>query len=194
MSDSDALPNLVARVRAGDREARDELFTVVYDELRLKARLELARAGRASLSTTVVLHEAYVKLRGAERLTPEDQGHFMRIAARAMRSVIIDRARRRLSKKRGGDQQLVDLNGVEVAGDAQAESLVALDDALLRLEGEDPRLAEVVHLRYFAGMSIAETAAALGVSERTVKRDWRLARAILHAELTDDAGTEDGPR
>lgn len=179
------LRSLIAGIRSGDREARDKLFEALYDDLRQRARFELARAGRMSLNTTVVLHEAYLKLAGVQHLTPEDHGHFMRIAARAMRSVIVDRARRRLSQKRGGGMKRVELDGVEARVEDRAAELVALDEALLRLEREDQRLADVVHLRYFAGQSVAETAMTLGVSDRTVKRDWRLARAILHAVLAD---------
>ena len=102
-----------------------------------------------------------------------------------MRSVLVDHARRRVALKRGGGAQHVDLDAIEVAAAQSAERLVALDEALLRLGDEDERLVQVVQLRFFAGQSTEETAAALGISERTVKRDWRLARAILHAMLTD---------
>ncbi len=111
----------------------------------------------------------------------------MRIAARAMRSVVVDQARRRLAQKRGGGLEQVDLElaVAEEEFQSRATDLMALDEALSRLEQEDSRLAEVVQLRYFAGQSVADTAEALGVSERTVKRDWRMARAMLHAMLED---------
>jgi RNA polymerase sigma factor (TIGR02999 family) len=115
----------------------------------------------------------------------------MRIAARAMRSVMVDRARKRLAKKRGGRAEVVRIDDLEVGSDEPTAQLVALEEALSRLEERDERLAHVVQLRYFAGQSVEETAATLGVSARTVKRDWRLARAFLHAELADESTRRD---
>jgi RNA polymerase sigma factor (TIGR02999 family) len=183
----EGIESLLSQVRAGDRGARDRLFAVLYEDLQARARFELRRGGRKSLDTTVIVHEAYLRLAKLERLVPDDKAHFMRIAARAMRSVVVDQARRRLAQKRGGGLEQVDLElaVAEEEFQSRATDLMALDEALSRLEQEDSRLAEVVQLRYFAGQSVADTAEALGVSERTVKRDWRMARAMLHAMLED---------
>jgi RNA polymerase sigma factor (TIGR02999 family) len=190
--DSADLGTLLLRVREGDLEARDRVFALVYDDLRRRAHFERRRGGSEGLRTTAILHEAYLKIASAARLQPEDRAHFMRIASRAMRNVVVDEARRRLAAKRGGGVEGVPLGDVQVGADGGAEVLVALDEALSRLEEKDERLARVVHLRYFVGLSVRETAEALGTSERTVKRDWRWARAHLHATLTgtDPAGED----
>jgi RNA polymerase sigma factor (TIGR02999 family) len=178
------ITQLLAAVRAGDPGSLDELFTLVYDELRAQARRHLHRAGRArTLNTTALVHEAWLKLAASDAPDWEHRRHFFCVAARAMRQIVIDRARRRRATKREGRLDRVDLEERDLAVEAQAEQLFALDAALQRLEAEDTRLGQIVELRFFAGLSVEDTAEALGVSERTVKRDWRLARAFLYREL-----------
>lgn len=181
---SGSVTQLLVGVRAGDRASLDRLFALVYDELRSRARWQLAQSsGSATLSTTVLVHEAYLKLSAAARPAWEDRRHFFLVAARAMRQIIIDQARRRLAEKRGGKASRLELSEVDIPVEAEAEQLLALEGAMERLETRSGRLAEVVNLRFYAGLSVEDTAQALAVSERTIKRDWRLARAFLHGEI-----------
>jgi RNA polymerase sigma factor (TIGR02999 family) len=177
---------------AGRREAGDEIFSIVYRELRRLARGQRLR-GRPgdTLSTTAVVHEAYLKLVDQSRVSVHDRQHFFSLAARAMRQIVVDHARSRLTQKRGGGARHTDLGDdlpdaaadVEAAAERAAE-VVAVDGALSKLAELDPRLAQVVELRYFGGLSVPEAADALDVSPRTLKRDWRKARAYLHRELS----------
>ena len=178
------ITQLLDAVRAGDAGSLDELFTLVYEELKRQARRHLHSAGRArTLNTTALVHEAWLKLAASDAPDWEHSRHFFCVAARAMRQIVIDRARRRRAAKREGGLARVDLEERDLAVDEQAEQLFALDSALRSLEVNDPRLGQIVELRFFAGLSVEDTAQALGVSERTVKRDWRLARAFLYREL-----------
>jgi RNA polymerase sigma factor (TIGR02999 family) len=177
--------------RAGERAAYDRVFALVYDHLRDAARAQLARDARGrdrahTLSTTAVVNEAWLRLADPSRLDVHDRSHFLAIAARAMRQVLIQHARRFRAEKRGGGAVHLDLDAVggEVALGERAEQLLALDAALARLAELSPRLAQVVECRYFGGLTEPETADALGVNERTVRRDWVKARAWLHTELT----------
>ena len=178
--------------RAGQQAAYDRVFALVYDHLRAAARAQLARdvryrGGGHTLSTTAVVNEAWLRLADPSRLDVHDRSHFLAIAARAMRQVLIQHARRFRAEKRGAGAVHIDLDaGVEsgIAVAERAEVLVALDDALARLGALSPRLAQVVECRYFGGLTEPETADALGVNERTVRRDWVKARAWLHGELT----------
>lgn len=182
------ITQLLAAVRDGDRGSLDQLFALVYNELRGQARRHLQRAGNArTLNTTALVHETYLKLAACEAPDWEHRRHFFCVAARAMRQIIFDKARRRLAQKREGRLNRVDLDEKNLAIEEQAEQLFALDAALGRLEAQDARLGQVVELRFFAGLSVEDTARALRVSERTIKRDWRVARAFLHKEL-DAAG------
>ena len=176
--------------REGDQEAPRELFAVLYQELRGLARAQLRRRlQRHSLATTGLVHEAFVKLADQSRLDLRDRGHFLALAARAMRQILVDHARKRLADKRGGAAAAVVLDEAAVAGvDMNAAEVLALDDALVRLETLDGRLARVVEMRFFAGFSVKDTADALGVSERSVKRDWQKAKAFLYAELHPEKG------
>lgn len=178
------ITGLLLAWRAGDRSAFDRLFGILYDELRLLARRQLRRSGREqTLDTTSVLHEAYLKLVDPDRAAVEDRMHFMALASRAMRHILVDHARRRAAGKRGAGDR-VSLDGDPPAPpSAGGEDLVALDTALSRLETIDPRLCRVVELRFFGGLSVEEAAEALQTSPRTVKRDWRRARAFLFHEL-----------
>jgi RNA polymerase sigma factor (TIGR02999 family) len=177
--------------RAGERAAYDRVFELVYQHLRTAARAQLRRdarhrAGGHTLSTTAVVHEAWLRLADPTRLDVRDRGHFLAIAARAMRQVLIQYARRHKASRRGGGVAHLELDDADrggVAVDEQAETLVALDEALERLAALNPRLSQVVECRYFGGLSEDEVAQALGVTSRTVRRDWVKARAWLTVEL-----------
>ncbi len=162
----------------------DRLFESVYGELRRIARRQLAAgAAQATLDTTALVHEAYLKLSQGASLSLRDRFHFFATTARAMRLVLIDHARSRLRAKRGGGAAVHALEEGDVAAAERPEELVALDEALVRLEATDPDLARIVEWRFFGGLSVEEIAETLGVSDRTVKRHWRAARAILFQEL-----------
>ena len=182
MSNPQGVTELLAAVRDGQDGSFERLFEVVYEDLKRRAHFQLG-ASSPTLNTTGLLHEAYLKLAGVETPDWNDRQHFFRVAARAMRQIVIDRARRHLAQKRGGGEAPLDLDAVQVAADDAADRMVALDDVLSRLAERDPRLAQVVELRFFGGLSVEETGETLGVSTRTVKRDWRLARAFLHDAL-----------
>jgi RNA polymerase sigma factor (TIGR02999 family) len=176
------ITRLLAGLRAGENEALDELLPLVYSDLRDIARRQL-RGSRGTLHTTVVVHEAYLKFAANGGVTPSDRAHFFALAARAMRQVVIDHARRHLAQKRGGGEAHVLLDERSVSVEAQAGELLDLHAALERLDQLDPRLSRVVELRFFAGLSVEETAEALALSAVTVKRDWRKAKAFLFREL-----------
>ena len=168
----------------GDAAASGKLFETVYAELRRIARRQLAASPpNATLSTTALVHEAYLRLSGDSRWAVRDRCHFFALAARAMRHVLVDHARRRGRQKRGGGAAVLDLDQHEVAAPERAEELVALDSALERLDAVDPELARLVEMRYFAGLSVEQIAELLEVSDRTVKRRWRTARAFLYQDL-----------
>lgn len=187
-SDGD-ITGLLAALREGDRAALDRLFPLVYRELHDRAHGQLARHRPGdTLSTTALVHEAYLKLTDSAHQTYQDRVHFFAVASRAMRQILVDYARRRMAVKRGGAPPVT--LDPEVVGDpGRPEELVALDEALVRLEALDERLARTVEMRFFGGLSVEETAAALGVSPRTVKRDWRKARAVLYLTLEGRGAT-----
>ncbi|MEJ2539079.1 MAG: sigma-70 family RNA polymerase sigma factor [Gemmatimonadota bacterium] len=170
----------------GDPEALDRLLPVVYDELRAIARRELRRE-RAdhTLNATALVHEAYLKLVQLDRIDWDGRSHFFGAAAQAMRRILVSYARMKKAEKRGAGAGHASLDDVVVAARERPAQVIALDEALSRLAEADARQAGVVECRYFAGMSINETATALGVSPATVKRDWILARAWLNRELTE---------
>lgn len=182
MPEPPRVTQLLAAVRDGEEGSFDRLFEVVYDDLKRRAHYQLSSSS-PTLNTTGLLHEAYVKLAGADTPDWADGQHFFRVAARAMRQIVIDRARRHVALKRGGGKADLDLDDIQVGADAVADKMVALDQALSRLAEQDPRLAQVVELRFFGGLSVEETASTLDISTRTVKRDWRLARAVLQGYL-----------
>jgi RNA polymerase sigma factor (TIGR02999 family) len=162
----------------------DRLVPIVYDELRRIAHRQL-RGERSdhTLDTTGLVHEAYLKLSRLDRIEWGDRAHFLAVAAGAMRRILVDYAVARRAGKRGGGRQRVALDDVLILADERAEELLALDEALQRLAAESERAARIVEWRYFAGMSIEETAAVLDLSPATVKREWVLARAWLNREL-----------
>ncbi|HSK18562.1 MAG TPA: ECF-type sigma factor [Longimicrobiales bacterium] len=179
-------------LRAGNRSALDAVFARVYGELHALACQQLAgRTPGATLSPTVLVHEAYLKFAAANRFDYVDRRHLFAVAARAMRQIITDAARRARAQKRGGASVRILLEPDAVGdGTTRAEAaaeLVELERALNALEALDERLARIVELRYFAGLSVDETGAILDLSARTVKRDWRKARAFLFAALNDAA-------
>jgi RNA polymerase sigma factor (TIGR02999 family) len=181
MADPSEITALLAAHREGDPAALDRLFPLVYGDLRKRAHRQLTR-GRPgdTLSTTAVVHEAYLKLTDSSHQTYQDRVHFFAVASQAMRQILVDYARRNAAAKRGGPAaQLVELDADALASPDRGDDLLALDEALIQLESVDRRLARTVELRFFGGLSVEETAEALGVSPRTVKRDWRTARAFL---------------
>lgn len=178
------ITELLAAWRNGDRAAFGKLLPLVYRELRLLARRQLAGQDRRLLQTTDLVHDAYLKLAGHSRLDVQDRRHFFAIAARAMRQLIVDQARRRSAQKRGGPARDLPLEEGYVALDERATEIVAVDEALEQLAAVDERLSRVVELRFFGGLSVEETAEVLNSSPRTVKRDWRKARAFLQSELS----------
>ena len=164
----------------------NEAVSLVYRELRAIAHQRLlARNDHATLSTTGLVHEAYLKLAGQSRGEWRDQAHFLAVASLAMRHVLVDRARERLALKRGSESYHVALDDDEIAADEQPEALLHLNDALEQLAAWQPRLAQVVDCRFFGGLTEEETAQALGLTTRTVQRDWVKARVILRRVLGD---------
>ena len=187
-------PDVLATLRGAQRESLDRLVPLVYRELRLIAHHRLAARGDAgadaSLATTALVHESYLKLVDQSRAGWNDRAHFLALASVAMRHVLIDHARARVASRRGGDggvpPQRVTLADDFVAPEAQPEALLDLDEALTRLAEVAPRLARVVECRFFGGLSEAEIAAALGVTARTVERDWVKARMLLRRLLAEE--------
>lgn len=178
---------LLSRMRRGDRRAAELLVPLVMDELRRLARHYLSgeRTGH-TLQPTALVHEAYLKLAGYQNLSWEGRSHFIAVAAGLMRQILIDSARRHRAAKRGRQLEQVPLEEhVDFLSVERSAELLALDEALKCLEQMNPRQSRIVELRYFGGLSVEETAEALGVSPITVKRDWATARAWLRAELTD---------
>jgi RNA polymerase sigma factor (TIGR02999 family) len=171
---------LLERVGAGDADALSAVFAIVYAELRALAHRQLAGHRRDTLSTTAVVHEAYLKLLAGQPLATESRIHFFSLAARAMRQILVDHARMRLAAKRGGGEAVPLLKTDDIRVEAQAAELLDLDLALERLNGADERLGQIVDLRFFAGLSVEETADLMALSPRTVKREWRKARAFLY--------------
>lgn len=188
MSDSEpGVTQLLRRMRDGDEAALDQLIRSVYGELRIIARRQLGRrGGEHTLQTTALVHEAYLRLSNAETMAWVDRCHFFAVAATAMRQILVDHARRQASAKRGGGWRRIDFEHARLDVHEQTELLIEIDDALQRLSALDPRLTRVVECRFFAGMTEDETATALGITDRTVRRDWIKARAWLHLALELD--------
>ncbi|HEV2245062.1 MAG TPA: sigma-70 family RNA polymerase sigma factor [Terriglobia bacterium] len=169
----------------GSKEALDRLAPLVYRELhQIAGRLMARERPNHTLQTTALVNEAYVRLVDARQVSWQDRAHFFAICARAMRQILVDHARSRGSAKRGGGQVSIELEEGLAATASPEASLLALDEALQRLEALDPRKSRVVEMRYFGGLSVEETAEALKVSAETVRRDWKMAQAWLHRELS----------
>ena len=190
MADTD-ITRLLNQAADGDSVAGEQAWSAVYDEVRRIAHRELKRRGGATLSTTGLIHEAYVKLASPDPGDVQNRSHFYALACRAMRQVLVDRARHRNAEKRGGGQAPVTLNAELVpAGPSPDAALLDLDEALGRLGRSHPRLVQVVECRFFGGLSFPETAEALGISLRTAEREWARARTHLYRMLQpedDDA-------
>jgi RNA polymerase sigma factor (TIGR02999 family) len=182
------ITELLLQLSGGRPEAMDRLFPLVYDQLRRIAHNQLQdeRTGH-TLGTTGLVHETYLKLVDQTRAEWRDRGHFFRVASMAMRRILVDYARRYRALRRGGGLIRVELDdegvAAEAAGDERGERLLAVEDALARLAAAEPRLGQVVECRYFGGLTDEETAEALGMSLRTVERDWAKARAWLVLDL-----------
>lgn len=190
-SSEDTVTALLVEAREGNEEVMDDLFDEVYTELRKRARGQRKRwQGDPSLQTTELAHEAYLKLIDQSEQSWSSRTHFFAVAARAMRHILINEARRKRAQKRGGDAPVLSLEALreslgrnQATAEERAEMLVVLDAALGRFEEEHPRAARVVECRFFGGMTIEETAEALDVSNSTVSRDWDLAQAWLYREM-----------
>jgi RNA polymerase sigma-70 factor, ECF subfamily len=181
---SHRITHLLHEWSAGNERALEELTPLVYEELRRQAARYLRRERQGhTLQTTALIHEAYLRLVGARDMQWQGRAHFFAIAANLMRRILVDHARRRDAHKRGGDQARLPLDEALAIAEESHVDLLALDEALDRLAAFDAQQARVVELRFFSGLSVEETATALGVSPRTVKSDWALARAWLRREI-----------
>jgi len=177
---------LLDTLQEGDPMAADQLLVLVYSELRRLATAKMAReAPGQTLQPTALVHEAWMRL-GGDGQRWENRAHFFGAAAEAMRRILIDRARRKLAARHGGDGEHVDVDEVEIAAPAKDDELLAVHEALDKLAAHDARKAELVKLRYFAGLSIDEAASVLGISAPTAKRDWTYARAWLFAAIRNE--------
>ncbi len=185
---------LIALARDGDRRASERLFAQVYRDLHRLAARQLGRGNKAMQATSLV-HEAYFRLAGTDALALNDRVHFFAVAARAMRQLVIDRARSRQAEKRGGGRDVaLDDVRAELLGVEQNADVFALAQALEQLGALDPGLAQLVDLRFFAGLELPEIAELTKRSERSLKRDWRKARAFLHAQLAERPELTQPPR
>jgi RNA polymerase sigma factor (TIGR02999 family) len=180
---------ILSGIERGDPHAAEQLLPLVYDELRKLAAQKLAHeAPGQTLQATALVHEAYLRLVDVDQAQHwNSRGHFFAAAAEAMRRILVDNARRKRSRKRGGDLMRQDLDGLEIATPEGPEDLVALDEALNKLAATDKTAAELVHLRFFAGLPLAEAAQILGIAPRTADRLWAYARAWLHQQIQADS-------
>ena len=185
MASRDDVTRLLQDLASGAPEASDRLLDVVYDELRKLARHHRAQWRRSAVGTQSLVHEAYLKLVDQTHIHWQSRGQFFAIASKAMRSVLVDNARHWQRLKREGGRERVDLDEAMLASEARSEELIALDSAVERLNGAEPRLARIVECRFFGGLTVEETADALQLSPATVKRDWVAARTWLYRELSD---------
>jgi RNA polymerase sigma factor (TIGR02999 family) len=188
----DEVTNLLNAMERGDPNAANQLLPIVYDELRRLAALKLAQEKPGqTLQPTALLHEAYLRLVGKKvEKHWDNSGHFFAAAAEAMRRILVENARRKRRLKRGGDRQRIDLDQVQAVSDDPVEDLVTLSELLELLAQEDSRKAELVKLRYFAGLSVEDTARCLGISRATADRWWTYARAWLYDRLQAGQGTQ----
>lgn len=177
------ITELIGRARGGDREASERVFALLYDELRRLAAGQLR--GEQAMRTTSLVHEAYLKLAQHGAIEVNDRGHYFAVAARVMRQIVIDHVRARAALRRGGNQPVasLDTTALQAVAEDRGEEVLALDDALNRLAGLDAPLAALVEMRFFAGLELAEIASVQDRSERSLKRDWRRARAFLQREI-----------
>jgi RNA polymerase sigma factor (TIGR02999 family) len=192
VDDGSPITRLLERVQTGDRSAADELLPLVYSQLRAMACRQMAteRNGH-TLNATALVHEACIKLLGRANLDLPSRGAFFASVGEAMRQILVDHARSRATVKRGGNRARLPLSIADLAVPENFELTLILDDAFLRLQEYHPEMAEVVRLRFFAGLTVQQTAEALGVSEATVKRRWTWARAWLFRAISGSAGLEE---
>ena len=178
---------ILFQIESGDPSSAEQLLPLVYDELRKLAAAKLAQEKPGqTLQATELVHDAYIRLVDVDKVQHWDsRGHFFGAAAEAMRRILVERARSKGRQKRGGDLQRFDIDAIDVAVDATPEQLLAIDEALERLQREDPVIFDLVRLRYFAGLNIDQAASALGISAATAYRQWNYARSWLHAELLE---------
>jgi RNA polymerase sigma factor (TIGR02999 family) len=192
------ITSMLSAIEQGDPKAADELLPLVYGELRKLAAQKLAQEKPGqTLQATALVHEAYLRLVGSQDPGWKGRNHFLAAAAEAMRRILIERARRKRACKRGGELRQVDLTCVDLQADpggAPASDLLALDEVLSRFAAEDPAKAELVKLRYFAGLSIEDAATALGISRATAVRHWDYARSWLYSELRGRVSEGDAPK
>jgi RNA polymerase sigma factor (TIGR02999 family) len=190
MASTGEITERLLALRAGDKDALNQLVPMVYDRLRAMAHARLGgRRPGGTLDTTALVHEAYLKLVDQTQAEWRDRSHFFAVAATAMRQIVVDHARRHGARKRGGGVRPALLDDADAAVGARAEEIVALDQALSRLGALSERMVRMVELRFFAGLSVEETAEVLGLDARTVNRDWRAARALLYRELAGARAT-----
>jgi len=186
---------LLSELAQGNQAAAEKLVPLVYDELKRLARGYMRRERPDhTLQTTALVHEAYLKLVRQRRTDWQCRSHFFAIAARVMRRILLDHARGHLRRKRGGARQILPLNEALTFSPEQSEDLVKLNEALERLSAIDPRQSKIVELRFFGGLTVEETSGILGISPKTVKRDWSMAKAWLHGELRRSHGDIPGTR
>lgn len=183
-SDGHLVTQILGRVREGEAGARDELVDAVYQTLRQIAEQQKRHISSHTLDAEGLIGEAYFKVLGKSNVDFENRRHLYGAFSRAMREILIDAARRRSSLKRGGGQKRIPLDDIQVAGDAPVSDVVALDRLITSLESEDPRAAEVVRYRFYLNMTEPQIAEVLGVTVRTVQRDWTFAKAFMRRELT----------
>jgi len=180
---------MLAAIKAGDSKAAEDLLVLVYDELRRLAASKLAReAPGQTLQATALVHEAWLRLAGSHTPSYKDREHFFRASAEAMRRILIDRARRRHTKRHGGEYQRVDWDGFDLAGPAADDQLLAVNEALDQLALEHPIQAELVKLRYFSGLTNEEVSEVMGISVSTAKNYWNFSRAWLLNEIEKEQG------
>jgi RNA polymerase sigma factor (TIGR02999 family) len=176
---------ILSAIEQGDAKAADELLPLVYEELRrLAARKISHEPPGQTLQATALVHEAYIRLVGPEAQNWNSRTHFFAAAAEAMRRILIDNARRKKRLKHGGGQQKIDLNDAEITANGPSTDLIALDEALSKLYIEEPKVADLVKMRFYAGLSLDQAATALGISRRTADRYWAYARAWLYQEIS----------
>jgi RNA polymerase sigma factor (TIGR02999 family) len=178
---------ILSAIEQGDPQAAEQLLPLVYEELRKLAAQRMAQEGPGqTLQATALVHEAYIRLVDDEKAHHwNSRGHFFAAAAEAMRRILVEQARKKRSAKGGGQLQRVELNEEQLAAPSQTIDLIALDEALGKLASLDPRKAELVKLRYFAGLTLREAAAVLGIAESTADADWAYAKSWLRIELAD---------
>jgi len=194
MSEPQEVTLLLTALKRGDEGAASRLMPLIYDELRRLAASYMRRE-RAdhTLQATALVHEAYLKLVEQRSVDWQSRAHFFGVAAQLMRRILVDHARGHSRQKRGGEQQKVSLDEAFVFSERQADEIVAVDDSLNVLSRIDPRQARVVELRFFGGLSVEEAADVLGISPKTVKREWSVAKAWLYADLKERHGIDAAP-